>query len=134
MISIATGIVVVLLVEIVLLIRHLIRRRNEINYIRDYFRNWESEIENVPDAEDGTFTREQARFALHKDRLQVAQLLISTRSPHLSASQSFEIIKAISDQSHLVDFIASAANVPAPSSNLYDRFFDVVRGIKWLKF
>ena len=131
-ISVATGIIVVLLVQGVTFIDHRIKRNNEIDYIRTFFKDHESEIKNIQGAQDGRYTRESAQFAYHKAQMRVASIIVSARSSHLNDEQSFEIIKIIVTEIDFIEFLSSENGVP--EDKFYDQFFDKLRELEWLKF
>ena len=122
-----------ILVEMFVFFTGRIKRKNEIAYIRRFFRELESDVKNMMGAQDGMYTKPQAQFVYFSAQLKVAQMIISARSSHLSSDQSFEILKLVNQRSDFVQFLASEAKGKYPEEKFYDMFFDDVKELKWLK-
>ena len=132
-ISIVSGVVVAVLIELILLARYRLKRRSEIAYIRQFFIECESEIKIARGTEDGRVSRSAVQFVLHQHHLRTAELMLVTRSNHLSNTQSFEVIKFINEQIDFANMISAAAKGSVPEEKFYDQFSAKLREIKWLK-
>ena len=142
-ISVITGIIVVVLVEFSGYIKRLVNRRCEIGYIRNFFRAFEKEIKdtnaitstiNETSQTPPKIVKNQIQLAIYQEKLRAATLIMTTKSSHLTAEQIFEILKIITDHAALDKLLTKEGRSIIPNENFYNQFFDKVRKLKWLKF
>ena len=74
-ISVATGLVVALMVEGIVVLRVVLRRRSAVSDLREYFQKFKSTIDEAQASDDGMVSREQFQFALWNAHLDEARLV-----------------------------------------------------------
>ncbi len=135
LISIVTGIIIVVLVEIFLWIKTRIKRKCEITYIRDFIKKCEKQIcdaQAIVVQNGSRIPKAQLQLAYHQEHLRTAIIIISVRSPHLTKEQNFEILKIFTNHTSIVSMTADK-NI-FPHQNFYDTFFEELKKLQWLKF
>lgn len=127
--SVASGILVALLVEGVIALRVWLRRRSAVLGLRMFFQDFKVVIENVQEAEDGTVPREAFQFARWKAHVDDARLVVSSYAPYLRREYFVEIMEIIDGKQRLTQ-MTSECGVP---QDFYDQYFERLRTVRWLK-
>lgn len=133
--SVASGLLVALLVEGVVHLRIYQRRRSSISSLRGFFLDFKKQFLEVRGAEDGAYTREAAKFVLWKAHLNDAPDVLSSHAPYLRREQFLEVMGIINGHQRLVDIIPEN-QFPiseTPMGNPYRQYFDRLGALHWLK-
>ena len=132
-ISVASGVVVSLLVHATIFFVGTLARKREIKFIKLFFVELEDMMKKMQNSDDGRLTKEMARFVMFESGLREALQIISIRSRHLTDSENFELHKLVSQKLGLVNMIKEATEgVASPEYKLYDQFFERLRESKWM--
>ena len=129
-ISIVTGLAVALIVEAVIAFRMVFRRRATVSHLRDFFRDFETKLAEVQPSNDGRVSRGEFQFALWKDHLDNARLVVSSHSPDLGRENFIEVMKVV-DQRYRFTSIIPANKVP--DEKFYGLYFEELRKLDWLE-
>ena len=129
-ISIVTGLAVALLVEAVIGLRMVFRRRATESYLSEFFREFETRLAEVQPSDDGKVLRGQFQFMIWKEHLDNARLFVSSHSPQLRREDFIEIMKVV-DGGYRFTSIIPANKIP--DEKLYDVYFEGLRKLDWLK-
>ena len=129
-VSVATGLAVAILVEAVIGFRMLLRRRAAVSYLCAFFREFERTVAEVQESDDGKVSRGEFQFALWKNHLDNARLIISAHSPDLRRENFIEIMNILDGRYRLTNIIPANK---VPDQKFYDMYFEELRKLGWLK-
>lgn len=127
--SVVSGVLVVLLIEGVNVLRKWHQRRSAVSDLRTFFLDFQTELESVQGSEDGQIPREAFQFALWTAHLEDAHVVVASHGPHLPREHLVEITEVLAGKQRLANMLPKNA---APSSNLYDQYFERLRTVHWL--
>lgn len=130
-ISIATGLVVALLIQAAYWLRMRMRRRASESSVRAVFQDFEREVREARGSDDGALTREGMQFALWTAHLDTARLVASAHSPNLKQVDFLELMKVIDGWVRISRMLAD--NRKVPGSKIYDNYFAELRPLTWLE-
>ncbi len=132
-ISVISGMVVVLCVYFFSLIKSKIIQNKQINSLKNYLKCQQKSIENVKLGDENMeITIELARFAFYKDTVHDISNLVMFRYKELSDKQIYDILFISNQEQRFIDEILHN-RIP---NNLitYNQFFDRFKKLSWLKF
>ena len=127
--SVVSGVLVVLLIEGVIVLKGRHRRRSAVSDLCTFFLDFKTDIESVQGSEDGKVSREAFQFARWTAHLDDARVVVASHGSHLSREHLVEITEVIAGQQRVANMLPKNA---APSSNLYDQYFERLRMVHWL--
>ncbi len=131
-ISVISGMVVVLCVYFFSLVKSKIIQNKQINSLRNYLKSHQKSIENVKlGGENMKITIEQARFAFYKAIVSDARLVVF-RYKELSDKQIYDILIILNQEQRFIDEILH--NRMPNDLITYNQFFDKFKKLSWLKF
>ena len=125
-ISIATGITVTLIATIIPWAIRQFQRRKEIHDVRDFLRDWKTEIQQVQGIQDDDagiqVSRWETRFVVHEWKMKEFRTLLLFQYRHLTNQQTYELLNALDKAEVLVNFLHE--NKSPPAGNFYWQQFE----------
>ena len=134
LISIGTATIVTLTTLFISWIAKYFRRKQEIHEIREFLRNWKTEIrqqEQGIEDEDITVPAEALKFVLHQSKMRGFRTLVLYKYNNITNRQAYDLINALNQAEVLVDLCRSQGRVP--DRNFYWQQFRHFEEISWLR-
>ncbi len=130
-IAIATGLVVALIVQGAGVLNGRRQRKASTKKIRDILREFENDLRSFEVPEDGRITREEGQFAFWQAHLETMRMAVSAHSPFLRQEDFMAIMMVVDGKARVTRMFAEFKRMPGVE--LYDQYFEQLRGIDWLK-
>ena len=133
-IAIATGVVVVMLVHFANWLRARRRRQHAIGFLRSTIIAFREEMEGAPALEGTAITRDQTRFAMLEEHIDMMRGALFVASHDLHRNEYTSLLRHIDGHGRLIRMIKSVQTVPGPERQFFDTYFEGLRKIAWLDF